>query len=37
MAVQSEIDALVAKRLALSGSAQSALRDVVDGSSSDRR
>jgi hypothetical protein len=37
MDVQPEIDALVAKHLALSSSAQSALRDAVDGSPSDRR
>jgi hypothetical protein len=37
MDVQPEIDALVAKYLALSSSAQSALRDVVDGTPSDRR
>jgi Eco57I restriction-modification methylase len=37
MDVQLEIDALVAKHLALSSSAQSALRDVVDGTPSDRR
>jgi hypothetical protein len=37
MDVQSEIDALVAKHLALSSSAQSALRDVVDDSPRDCR
>ena len=35
--VQAEIDALVATHLALSSSAQSALRDVVDGTPGDRR
>ncbi len=35
--VQAEIDALVATHLALSSSAQTALRDVVDGSTGDRR
>jgi hypothetical protein len=37
LGVQTEIDALVAKQLALSSSAQSALRGVVDGSPSNRR
>jgi hypothetical protein len=35
--VQAEIDALVATHLALSSSAQSALRGVVDGTAGDRR
>jgi hypothetical protein len=35
--VQADIDDLVAAHLALSSSAQGALRDVADGTASDRR